>query len=61
MLAIAHTTTWVKFFKGKYFKGILWMVIQYCLSAIPSYYVFLNGTALHCINIIFERQEIFDE
>jgi uncharacterized Zn-finger protein len=27
-------------------------------SRIPSYYVFLNGTALNCINIKYEKKKI---
>jgi hypothetical protein len=38
-------------------KKLLWLIIQYCPSVIPSHYAFLNGTDLNCINITFERQK----
>ena len=40
-------------------KILLCLVSQYCPHAIPSYYVFLNGTTLNCINIKYEKQKNF--
>ena len=41
-------------------KNILWLVIQYSPSAVPSYYVFLNGTALPvCVLMWFCKLEIW--